>query len=238
MTTFCIAFYECYLSTIGAAVNSSLLWLVSFPIISSTPKAIGHHIPFHSIPLKGGHQCWIFRTIYGGQKPSRKRVVLPARQATYAGKIDSLESIPVLLKSLKCRLWVGKDRRWTCLFPLQMVYDDICCSSLLFLTLLTRCTWADSVYYVHIKKISISGPVAVRSCYEKLLNSRLHEIIVAIVHVEFLHYIANWTCQWNIFSRKKNITCGLEQKIYCWVEWRGGFSCDVTPPPPTPFLNY
>ncbi len=42
--------------------------------------------------------CWNFRTIYGGSEPSRNRVVVPARQA---GGIDSLESIPVLLKSLK-----------------------------------------------------------------------------------------------------------------------------------------
>ncbi len=44
-------------------------------------------------------QCWNLRTIYGGYEPSRNRVVVPARQATWAGAIDSLESIPGLLKS-------------------------------------------------------------------------------------------------------------------------------------------
>jgi hypothetical protein len=45
--------------------------------------------------------CWNFRTIYGGYRSqlSRKRVAVPARQAT--GGIDFLESIPGLLKSLK-----------------------------------------------------------------------------------------------------------------------------------------
>ncbi len=46
-------------------------------------------------------QCWNFRTFYGGQEPSRNRVDEPARQATQAGGIDSLELIPGLLKSLK-----------------------------------------------------------------------------------------------------------------------------------------
>ncbi len=48
-------------------------------------------------------QSWNFQTIYGDQEPSRKRVVVPARQATYAVGINSLESIPGLLKSLKNR---------------------------------------------------------------------------------------------------------------------------------------
>ncbi len=34
-------------------------------------------------------QCWNFRTISGGQESSRNRVVVPARQATQAGGIDS-----------------------------------------------------------------------------------------------------------------------------------------------------
>ncbi len=46
-------------------------------------------------------QCQNFRTIYGGQEPNRNRVAIAARQATQAGGIDSLESIPELLKSLK-----------------------------------------------------------------------------------------------------------------------------------------
>jgi hypothetical protein len=33
----------------------------------------------------------------------RNRVIVPVRQATLAGRIDSLESIPGLLKSLKIR---------------------------------------------------------------------------------------------------------------------------------------
>ncbi len=46
-------------------------------------------------------QCWNFRTTYGGQAPSRNWVVVSARQATQASGIDSMESIPGLLKSLK-----------------------------------------------------------------------------------------------------------------------------------------
>ncbi len=49
------------------------------------------------------YQCWNLRTTYGGKEPSRNRVVVPARQATKAGGIVSLESIPGLHKSLKIR---------------------------------------------------------------------------------------------------------------------------------------
>ncbi len=42
-------------------------------------------------------QCWNFWTIYGGQEPSRNRVL----QATWASGIDSLESISGLHRSLK-----------------------------------------------------------------------------------------------------------------------------------------
>ncbi len=42
-----------------------------------------------------------FLNNYGGQEPSRKRVLVPARQATEAGGIDSLESISGLHRSLK-----------------------------------------------------------------------------------------------------------------------------------------
>jgi hypothetical protein len=38
---------------------------------------------------------------YGGQEPSRNRVVVPARQATQPGGVGSLELILGLLKSLK-----------------------------------------------------------------------------------------------------------------------------------------
>jgi hypothetical protein len=37
----------------------------------------------------------------GGYKPSRNRVIVPARQATLAGGIHSFESIPGLCKHLK-----------------------------------------------------------------------------------------------------------------------------------------
>ncbi len=46
-------------------------------------------------------QCWNLGTIYGGQKPSRNKIVVPTRQATQAGGIDSLESIPGLFTSLR-----------------------------------------------------------------------------------------------------------------------------------------
>ncbi len=46
-------------------------------------------------------QCWNFITINKGWKWGRNRVLVPARQATKAGGIDSLELIPKLLKSLK-----------------------------------------------------------------------------------------------------------------------------------------
>ena len=41
-----------------------------------------------------------FRTNLWGQEPSRNRVVVPARQVTQADGIESLKSIPGLLKSL------------------------------------------------------------------------------------------------------------------------------------------
>ncbi len=39
-----------------------------------------------------------------GLEPSRNRVVVPARQATYAAGIDSWESIPWPLKTTSCFL--------------------------------------------------------------------------------------------------------------------------------------
>ena len=51
-------------------------------------------------------QSWNFLTIYGGQEPSSNRVIVPARQATYAGGIHSLESIPGLQKRLKIRVQI------------------------------------------------------------------------------------------------------------------------------------
>ncbi len=41
--------------------------------------------------------------LWGGGEPRRNRVVVPARQATQPGEIAALESILVLLKSLKIR---------------------------------------------------------------------------------------------------------------------------------------
>ncbi len=45
----------------------------------------------------------ILKKIYGGQESSRNRVVVLAHQATQAGGIGSLESIPAPFKSLKLR---------------------------------------------------------------------------------------------------------------------------------------
>ncbi len=51
--------------------------------------------------IQGSKLCWNFWTIYGGQEPSRNRVLVPARQATKADGIDSLESISEHHRSLK-----------------------------------------------------------------------------------------------------------------------------------------
>ncbi len=45
----------------------------------------------------------IFKQFMGGKESSRKRVVVPARQATQPGGIGSLESIIGLLKCLNIR---------------------------------------------------------------------------------------------------------------------------------------
>ncbi len=50
-----------------------------------------------------GVQSWNFLRVYGGSEPWRNRVIVPARQATQAGGIHSLESIPGLHKRLKIR---------------------------------------------------------------------------------------------------------------------------------------
>ena len=47
------------------------------------------------------HRAGSFKQSMGAWEPSRNRFVVPARQATEAGGIHSLESIPGLLKSLK-----------------------------------------------------------------------------------------------------------------------------------------
>jgi hypothetical protein len=63
------------------------------------------------------NQCWNFQTVYGGQEQSRKRVVVPARQASQQGGIVSLESILGLLKSLKIWALVGF-ARLICIFSI------------------------------------------------------------------------------------------------------------------------
>ncbi len=56
-------------------------------------------------------QCWNFRTICGGQESSRNSVVIPARQAPQAGGIDSFESIPRFIITLKIPSLVYEDQR-------------------------------------------------------------------------------------------------------------------------------
>jgi hypothetical protein len=59
-----------------------------------------------TFPPAQSFQCWYFITIYylWGLGDSRNRVVVPVRQATQAGGINTLESIPGLLTSLKIPL--------------------------------------------------------------------------------------------------------------------------------------
>ncbi len=53
--------------------------------------------------------------MYGGKEPSKNRVVVPARQVTTAGWIDSLESIPGHLENLKIpKIEIASDR--LCIF--------------------------------------------------------------------------------------------------------------------------
>ncbi len=53
---------------------------------------------------KGQTSAGILEQSVGARNPVGIRLSHPARLATYAGGIDSLESIPGLLKSLKYRL--------------------------------------------------------------------------------------------------------------------------------------
>ncbi len=64
-------------------------------------QSMGARNPSRNRVVVPARQCCIFRTIFGGYKPNSNRVVVPARQATSAGGINSLESIPELLKSKK-----------------------------------------------------------------------------------------------------------------------------------------
>ncbi len=68
-------------------------------------------IVFFSLFLDG-EQCLNFRKIYGGQELCRNRVVVPARQTTKAGGIDSWgpKSFKILSQ----------------LFPAPMFNDDLC----------------------------------------------------------------------------------------------------------------
>jgi hypothetical protein len=61
--------------------------------------SMGARNPSRNRVVVPARQCCNFRTIFGGFKPNSNRVVVPARQATSAGGINSLESIPELLKS-------------------------------------------------------------------------------------------------------------------------------------------
>jgi hypothetical protein len=65
------------------------------------PYTLNHCCSDEGISGKTKTQWLNFRTIYGGSEPSRIRVVVPARQATLAGRIFSLESISGILESLK-----------------------------------------------------------------------------------------------------------------------------------------
>jgi hypothetical protein len=67
---------------------------------------------------------WNYKTIYGCQEPSRNRVIVPARQATPPGGIDSVESIHRLLKSLK--IWALYIQAFLCVcifLESSLVYD-------------------------------------------------------------------------------------------------------------------
>jgi hypothetical protein len=58
-------------------------------------------------------QRWNFITIYmGAGTPGRNRVVVPARRATYAGGINSLELIPGLLKNFLSKYTWGDIRMY------------------------------------------------------------------------------------------------------------------------------
>ncbi len=65
--------------------------------------AIGIEIELSKVPV-----LEILKQSVGARKPSRNKVVAPARQATQPGGICSLESIFVLLKRLKIRALASK----------------------------------------------------------------------------------------------------------------------------------
>jgi hypothetical protein len=56
-------------------------------------------------------------------KPSRNRVVVPARQTNQAGGVGSLESILGLLNSLKIRA-LGRKYQHDLMYLLQSIYSD------------------------------------------------------------------------------------------------------------------
>jgi hypothetical protein len=70
-----------------------LIYVIQHFFIWSPPPA--------QIPLCRKMPSWNFWRVYGGSEPRRNRVIVPARQATEAGGIHSLESIPRLHKRLK-----------------------------------------------------------------------------------------------------------------------------------------
>jgi hypothetical protein len=64
--------------------------------------------------------CWNCLTTYESWEPIRNRVVVPARQATQSGGIDSLESI---LGLLKYKIWALKCVGFRILIPLSWRRD-------------------------------------------------------------------------------------------------------------------
>ncbi len=70
--------------------------------ISTTLTNLSLHVSIHlCIP------CWNFKTIYGGQEPSKNRVVVPTPSGYIAWRKWFLESILRLLKSLKIRAQIA-----------------------------------------------------------------------------------------------------------------------------------
>jgi hypothetical protein len=86
-------YYEC--EQVVSVTEPEFFKVLRTPGIDSTES-----IPYNLSPLS----VLEFITINGGYEPSRNRVVVPVRQAIWAGGIDSLESIPRLLIVLKYRL--------------------------------------------------------------------------------------------------------------------------------------
>ncbi len=81
--------------------HGDILDLLHILLFINTQSACVYNYPcdindYHSL-------SWNFKNVYGGQEPRRNRVIVPARQATQAGGIHSLESIPGPNKHFKVR---------------------------------------------------------------------------------------------------------------------------------------